>query len=110
MMSKYSVAFFILSIVIGLLLTSKRNSDNGSFLLWMPNKYNVKNLILVAHDIPDSTDIVFQQFKKMTIKDSLNYPLARETGVKIILYQNGNNKVNGMIEESIAEMKNQFTR
>ncbi len=85
-------------------------SDNGSFLLWMPDKYEVQNLILIGHDIPDSADLVFQQFEKMTIKDSLNEPLSRENGVKIILYENGNNKVNGMIENGIAEMKKEFTR
>ncbi len=46
----------------------------------------------------------------MTIKDFLNYSLARENGVKIFLYENGNNKVNGMIEKGIAEMKKEFTR
>ena len=85
-------------------------SDNASFLFWMPDKYNINNLILVAHRIPDKDDIVFQQFQKMTIKDSIDMPLFRETGMKIILFENGNDSLNNLIEKSIAELKSQFMR
>jgi 4-amino-4-deoxy-L-arabinose transferase-like glycosyltransferase len=63
-------------------------SDNASFLFWMPDKYNLKNLLFVGKHIPQNDDLVFQQFEKFTIMDSLTTPLAREHGVKIILYQN----------------------
>ncbi|MFL5789324.1 MAG: hypothetical protein ACJ748_14785, partial [Flavisolibacter sp.] len=85
-------------------------SDNASFLFWMPEKYNVKNLILIAHHIPEKDDLVFQQFAKFSIRDSISEPLARENGIKIILYENGNDKVNGMIEKGIAQKKAEFTR
>jgi hypothetical protein len=85
-------------------------SDNASFLFWMPDKYNINNLILVAHRIPDKDDIVFQQFQKMTIKDSIDMPLFRETGMKIILFEHGNDSLNNLIEKSIAELKSQFMR
>lgn len=85
-------------------------SDNSSFLLWMPEKYNINNLILVGHTIPDKDDIVFQQFEKMTVKDSLNIPLFRENGMKFILYQNGNDSLNSIIERGIAGLKSKFMR
>ncbi|MCW3088596.1 MAG: hypothetical protein JWQ78_1982 [Sediminibacterium sp.] len=85
-------------------------SDNASFLLWMPDRYDVKNLLLVGHKIPGKDDAVFQQFEKMTVKDSLVDPLARENGIKIILFENGNDSVNTLIERGIAEMKGQFRR
>jgi len=85
-------------------------SDNASFLFWMPEKYHVKNLILIAHNIPDSADIVFQQFERMTVKDEIEDSLFRENGEKIILFENGNNKVNDMIEKGIARLRNEYTR
>lgn len=85
-------------------------SDDASFLFWMPEKYNVKNLLMVGHHIPDKDDIVFQQFEKMTIEDSLVNPLARENGVRIFLFRNGNAQLNGMIEKGIAKMKQEFNR
>jgi hypothetical protein len=76
----------------------------------MPRHYNVKYLILVAHHIPDKDDIVFQQFEKISVKDSITDPLTRENGIKIILYENGNEKVNALIEKGIAQKKAEFTR
>lgn len=85
-------------------------SDNASFLLWFPDKIKIKNLLLVAHHIPDNDDKAFQQFEKMTIKDSINMPLFRENGMKFILYENGNDSLNNIILEGIKKMKSQFTR
>jgi hypothetical protein len=85
-------------------------SDNASFLLWMPDHYNVKHLLFVGKKIPEKDDMVFQQFEKYTVIDSVTTEHARERGVKIILYENGNDKVNLMIEEGIREMKNKFKR
>jgi hypothetical protein len=76
----------------------------------MPDKYNIKNLLFVGKRVPQKDDIVFQQFEKYTIRDSVTTPLAREHGVKIILYENGNDKVNSMIEEGIKEKKDEFRK
>lgn len=85
-------------------------SDNASFLFWMPDKYDIRNLILVGHQIPGKDDIVFNQFEKMTIKDSVNMPLFRENGMKIILYENGNDSLNSIVTKGVAELKNRFSR
>ena len=85
-------------------------SDNASFLFWMPDTYYVKNLIVVAHNMPGKDDIVFQQFEKVTIKDSMSMPLFRENGMKIILFENGNDSLNHFIEKSIARLKGEFLR
>jgi len=85
-------------------------SDNASFLFWMPDEYDIKNLILVGHQIPDTDDIVFQQFEKMTIKDSINMPLFRENGMRIILFENGNDSLNSIITKGVAELKRKFMR
>jgi len=85
-------------------------SDDASFLLWMPEKYNIKNLLLVGHQIPGKDDLVFQQFKKMTVRDSVNMPLFRETGMKFILFENGNDSLNSIIEKGVAGLKSKFIR
>lgn len=85
-------------------------SDNASFLFWIPDNYDIRNLILVGHQIPDKDDIVFNQFEKMTIKDSVDMPLFRENGMKIILYENGNDSLNSIITRGIAKLKNRFIR
>jgi Dolichyl-phosphate-mannose-protein mannosyltransferase len=85
-------------------------SDNASFLFWMPDKYAISNLIVLAHQLPEKDDIVFRQFEKMSVKDSVNIPLFRETGMKIILYENGNDSLNSMIEKGVAELKDKFIR
>ena len=85
-------------------------SDNASFLFWMPEKYDIKNLIVVGHQVPGKNDIVFQQFEKMTIKDSVNMPLFRENGMKIILYETGNDSLNNIITRAVAKLKSEFIR
>jgi hypothetical protein len=85
-------------------------SDNASFLLWMPDKYDLKNLLMVGHRIPGKDDIVFQQFEKMTVKDSMNIPLFRETGTKFILFENGNDSLKAIIEKGVAGLKSKFIR
>jgi Dolichyl-phosphate-mannose-protein mannosyltransferase len=85
-------------------------SDNASFLFWMPDQYDINNLILVGHQIPDKDDIVFQQFEKMSIKDSINMPLFREDGMRIILFENGNDSLNKIITDGVAELKRKFMR
>jgi len=85
-------------------------SDNASFLFWMPEKYNVQNLMLVAHAMPGKDDIVFQQFERVSIKDSIHMPLFRENGMKIILFENGNDSLNSLIEKTVARLKAKFKR
>ena len=85
-------------------------SDNASFLFWMPEKYNVNNLLLVSRRIPDKDDIAFQQFEKMTVKDSITDPLFRENGTKIILFEKANDSLNTIIEKGIAKLKSRYQR
>lgn len=85
-------------------------SDNASFLLWMPDHYQVRNLILVGHYFPEPDDIVFQQFEESHLLDSVNNPLFRENGMKFILFRNGNDSLNSYIEKSIQQQKDRFRR
>jgi hypothetical protein len=83
-------------------------SDNASFLFWMPETYPYKNLLLVAHNMPEKDDIVFQQFEKVTIKDTLTMPLFRENGIRFILFENSNDSLNAIATRGVAELKRRF--
>lgn len=85
-------------------------SDNASFLIWMPEKYTAKHLLFVGKRIPAKDDEVFQQYERYTILDSTTTPMAREKGVKIILYENGNDKVDAMIDAGIKKKKDEYRR
>lgn len=41
----------------------------------------------------------------MTIKDSVDMPFFRENGMKIILYENGNDSLNSIIITGVAKLK-----
>lgn len=85
-------------------------SDNASFLWWMPETYPYKNLLLVAHDMPEKDDIVFQQFEKVTVKDTLRVPYFRESGMRYILFENANDSFNAITTRGVAALKNEFIR
>jgi hypothetical protein len=85
-------------------------SDDANFLWWLPDSSNIKNIILVGHTIMEKDDIVFQQFEKYSIKDSINMPLFRENGMKIVLFENGNDSLNPILNRAIASLKKEFLR
>lgn len=85
-------------------------SDNASFLFWLPEHYNINKLILVGHNIPGKDDLVFQQFEKMSVKDSISMPLFRENGMKIMLYENGKDSLNQIITRGVRELKKKYQR
>ena len=85
-------------------------SDDASFLFWMPENYAYKNLLLVAHRMPEKDDIVFQQFEKVTVKDTLTMPYFRESGIRFILFENANDSLNAIATKGVAELKKEFTR
>ncbi len=85
-------------------------SDNGSFLLWMPDEYHVKKLMLIAEDPPENDDAVLQAFEKVTILDSVADPNAREYRTKIYLFEEPGPKLDSLIKSSVAEMKSKFSR
>lgn len=89
---------------------SNIGSDNASFLFWLPEQFNIKNLLFVGKKIPERDDLVFQQFERFTVLDSTITPFAREQGVKIFLFENGNEKLNAMITAGIKQKKDEYTR
>lgn len=85
-------------------------SDNGSYLLWLPNQFSFKHLMLLGHKNPDSDDIVFNYFEKRKVLDSLSLPLFRETGIKVFFFENGSDSMRYYANEGIRMERAQFNR
>ncbi len=84
-------------------------STSASFLLWMPDTFHIKNILLVAKNLPDDQPVI-QQFGKISIVDSVSIPLFRETGTKIILLENAHDHANEFLTGAVKKLKGEFRR
>jgi len=89
---------------------SKVFSDNGSFLLWIPDDINFKHLVFLGRRMPGSDDEVFQHFEKVTIVDSITNKLSRQFGDKIIFFENIDPAGLKLAQDGLHEMKSEFNR
>ena len=86
-------------------------STNASFLLWMPDKYNISNVITVGENLPDTTRYIVKQFANIYVKNELIDSFARENGSKIIVWQHCNEIIlSKFLEEEVAAKKAEFIR
>ncbi|HVE60978.1 MAG TPA: glycosyltransferase family 39 protein [Chitinophagaceae bacterium] len=90
------------------LFKKKVISDNGTFLLWIPDELYFKHLLFIGRRMPEKDDEVFQHFGKITIMDSINNPLSRQHGDKIIFFENGSDSVWQLAVSGLKEMKARF--
>ncbi len=85
-------------------------SDNGSFLLWIPGRLWMKHLLFIGKQMPDNDDEVFQHFEKVTVIDSVTYPLSRQLGNKIIFFENIDSAGLRIATEGLRELKKEFNQ
>lgn len=85
-------------------------SDHGSYLLWLPSTLSFKHLMLIAHNMPESDDEVFNHFKSRQILDSLQMPLAREDGMRVIFFRDADSIMTTLVAKGIEEEKAKFRR
>lgn len=85
-------------------------SNNGSFLLWIPDRLWMKNLILTSSGIPDKDEELFQHFEKVTVIDSVTNPYSRQYRDKIIFFENIDSAGLKLAQDGFKEMKKQFIR
>ncbi len=85
-------------------------TDNGSFLLWIPDTLSFKHMIFVGGKMPGKDDEVFQHFEKVTIADSVTNIYSRQLGDKIIFFENADDKALQIAKEGLSKMKKQFSR
>jgi hypothetical protein len=85
-------------------------TDNGSFLLWIPDDLNFKHLLFVGHEMPGKDDEVFQHFETVTVIDSVTNTFSRQFGDKIIFFQHADDKANMLARDGLNEEKKKFSR
>ena len=85
-------------------------SDNGSFLLWIPERLWFKHLIFIGRRMPEKDDEVFQYFEKASIIDSVTNIYSRQLGDKIIFFENADDKATEIARQGLNDMKKQFHR
>lgn len=82
--------------------------DDASFAFWIPDSLSKKHLLLVDFKPRKTTDFVFSHFHSMEILDSVTNPYAREKGVKIMLYGQGDDSLIIASKIAIKELKQQY--
>ena len=85
-------------------------SDNGSFLLWIPEHLIMKNLLFIGRQMPDKDDEVFQHFEKVTVIDSVTNPYSRQLGNKIIFFERIDSTGLRLAIDGLKEEKKRFSR
>jgi hypothetical protein len=85
-------------------------SDNGTFLLWIPEDLHFQNLLFVGSHMPDKDDEVFQHFNTVRVMDSITNALSRQYGDKIILFEHADSLAFQLANTGLKEMKKQFQR
>ena len=92
------------------LFRSKVFSDNGSFLLWIPDDLYFKHLIFLGKRMPGKDDEVFQHFERITIIDSITNKLSRQYGDKIIFFENIDSAGLRLAQDGLKMDKSLFIR
>jgi hypothetical protein len=87
---------------------SKVICDNGTFLLWIPDRVWFQHLVFIGSDIPGSDDEVFRHFESMQVIDSIANPLAREYRTRIILFRNADDSARVLAARELDRMKSEF--
>jgi hypothetical protein len=86
-------------------------SENGTFLLWIPDRlYYFRHLIFIDDEMPDKDDSVLKHFATMKIVDSLNNPYSRQYGTKIFHFQNASDRAWIIAGNDIKQAKAKFSR
>lgn len=85
-------------------------SDVSNFLLWIPDNLTFRNIILVRHSGIKKKDDINNMFERVRVMDSLNYPLARENEMKILLLENVQAKFLNYLRQRIQTKKALFRR
>ncbi len=83
-------------------------TDNGSFLLWIPDSLSFKHVLLITEKMPAKDDPVFSRFESFRVMDSVTSPLSRQFGNKIIFFKNAAPGAAAFFKSSIDKEKKEF--
>ncbi len=85
-------------------------SDNGSFLLWIPDTLTFRHILFIGRKMPGKDDEVFQHFERVLLMDSVTNPYSRQFGDKIIFFKNIDTAGLKLANEGLKQMKAKFNR
>ncbi len=85
-------------------------TDNGSFLLWIPENLMMEHLIFIGRKMPGKDDEVFQHFEKVTVIDSVTNHFSRQYGDKIIFFENIDSSGLRLARVGLRELQKKFLR
>jgi hypothetical protein len=77
-------------------------SDNASFLYWIPDNIQFKNLVLIENDPNEMKYDFIKQFSSAKITDSITNPYAREKGTAIMLLSGASELFRKFFNEKLA--------
>jgi hypothetical protein len=83
-------------------------SNSASFLFWLPDTLNYKNVLMVTPENPFPNDSVKNFFRDFEVLDSVRNPLSREFGTKIILFRNVKPQALQHFNDDFKKQKKQF--
>jgi 4-amino-4-deoxy-L-arabinose transferase-like glycosyltransferase len=78
-------------------------SDNASFLYWIPDSVQYRNLVLVTDDSDEMNHSFIKEFTSVKLWDRVNSPYAREHGDLIILLEGASDKFRKFFLDKIKD-------
>lgn len=85
-------------------------SDNGSFVLWIPDSLRFRHLLFIGRRAPDPDDEVFQHFRSSVLVDSVANPYSRQLGDRLIFFANADNQALNLAREGLRKKRELFGR
>jgi len=85
-------------------------SNNGSFILWVPDPINMQHLLFIGEDMPGKDNEVFQHFDRVLVVDSVRNSYSRQNGNKIIFFERIDSAGLSLARESLQKSRSRFSR
>ncbi|RYD89500.1 MAG: hypothetical protein EOP50_17440, partial [Sphingobacteriales bacterium] len=85
-------------------------SDNGTFLLWIPDRLRYRHLLFVGESAPERGDEVFDHFAEVIRVDSCTNPYSRQYGSPILFFKDADTTAFRLAERGLRAEKAKFGR
>lgn len=85
-------------------------SDNGTFLLWIPDSLPYRHLLFVGESAPEPGDEVFEHFRSIRRVDACINPYSRQYGSVILFFEQADTAAFRIAARDIRSQKNEFRR
>ncbi|GAA4318593.1 ArnT family glycosyltransferase [Flaviaesturariibacter amylovorans] len=85
-------------------------SDNGTHLLWIPDRFHYRHILFVGEEAPPPGDVVWEHFARIHVVDSCTNALSRQYRSPILFFEQTDSTGLRLAVEGIREMKAKFRR